>query len=103
MAVISVTGSFSPGFFIPHGTLEDVDSGLPEWTLGEDGTPPAEPTEEDAEDDDDEDSDEEDSGDDHSAVPGWPLNLSASRGCGVPAAGVRRFRPLESFCAAATH
>jgi hypothetical protein len=64
MADSSLTGSFSPGFFIPHWDLADIDSGLPEWTLGEDGTPPAEPTEEDAEDEDDDDS--EDSEDKHS-------------------------------------
>jgi hypothetical protein len=44
----SVTGFFTPGSFIPHTSQEDVDSGSPEWTLGDDGLPPAEPTEEDA-------------------------------------------------------
>jgi hypothetical protein len=64
MAAQLVVGSFSLGFFVPNWDLYFIDSGLPEWTLGEDGTPPAEPTEEDAEDDDD--GEDEDSGYEHS-------------------------------------
>jgi hypothetical protein len=53
----SATGFFTLRFFILHTSQEDVDSGSPEWTLGDDGLPPAEPIEEDAEDNDDEDED----------------------------------------------
>lgn len=62
MPVTFVTGSFLPGRFVPNPTQEHVDSGLPEWTLGADGTPPAEPTEHDGDDaeiSNDEDDDED--------------------------------------------
>jgi hypothetical protein len=62
MPVTFVTGSFLPGRFVPNPTQEHVDSGLPEWTLGADGTPPAEPTEHDG--DDAEISDDEDNAED---------------------------------------
>lgn len=58
----SASGSFTEGVFIPHTSQEDVDSGLPDWTLGEDGLPPAEPTEEYFEEDDVEDNGGEDNG-----------------------------------------
>lgn len=61
----SITGSFSPGFFIPHVTQEYVGSGLPEWTLGDAGLPPTEPTEDDGI-NEDTDSDNEDSEDEGS-------------------------------------
>jgi hypothetical protein len=50
-----VTGFSTPRFFILHTSQKDVDSGSLEWTLGDDGLPPAEPTEKDAGDNDDED------------------------------------------------
>ncbi|KAM0698403.1 hypothetical protein Q7P36_001870 [Cladosporium allicinum] len=50
-----VAGLFTEGVFTPHTSQEDVDSGLPDWTLGEDGLPPAEPTGDDVADDDFED------------------------------------------------
>ena len=58
----SASGSFTEGVFIPHTSQEDVDSGLPDWTLGEDDLPPAEPTEEYFEEDDVEDNGGEDNG-----------------------------------------
>ena len=74
MPVTFVTGSFQPGRFVPNPTQEHVDSGLPEWTLGEDGTPPAEPTEDDGDDaeiSNDEDNEDNEDNDDDDAEEGY--------------------------------
>ena len=74
MPAMFVTGSFLPGTCVPNPTQEQVDSGLPEWTLGADGLPPAEPTEHDGDDagisgddqaDNGYDADDEDNDNDH--------------------------------------
>jgi hypothetical protein len=66
MPVTFVTGSFlDGGFFVSHPSQEHVDSGLPEWTLGDDGTPPSELTEHDGENDDGEHGGDEEEGDEN--------------------------------------
>ena len=59
MPVPFVTGSFQSGFFVPDPTQEDVDSGLPEWTLESTSSPSSEHNENNDVDNDDYDHDQD--------------------------------------------